>query len=198
NRLQFEIEATHCRGTSASATVDAERYAWMEWPEALGSLFAVSSGRGVRDQLREAIQLLSHRDGGVPRASIYTSLGWHVHGGKWIYCQAGGAIGAGDGCAVELHESLAAYRLPEPTKDDNLLRLCFRDHLAIRKLADSGKPGARGAAALLETLPWRAALKAFNAMVHLAGPSGNRKTSTGQLLVQHYSTDIRGRLFSPP
>jgi Domain of unknown function (DUF3854)/Domain of unknown function (DUF927) len=199
-RLQFEIEARHPGGHSAAAVVDAERYARMEWPESLGSLFTVASGRGVRDQLREAVQLLSHHQAEVPRIKVFTSLGWHDHGGVAIYCHAGGVIGPGDveGVEVAISPQLSAYCLPAPTEDKAALQSCFDAHLEIGRIGSPGTRGAMAARAILVTLPWRAVLKPFNTTCHLGGPSGNFKTSLGQIAVQHFSAEIKGRICAPP
>jgi Domain of unknown function (DUF927) len=191
-RFQFEITATHRDGATATAIVDAEKYARMEWVESsMGSIFTVGSGRGTRDQLREAIQVLSHHKAEVPRTTVFTSLGWHDHKGQPIYCHAGGAIGAGgvvDGIAVELHSTLGKYRLPDPSDDRVALELAFESHLRIWAI------GSPTVAAILATLAWRAVLSFFNAAIHFGGPSGNRKTSSAQILLQHFSTELSGRI----
>ena len=194
-RLQFRIEAENKSGVKAAVTVEAERYSRMEWPESLGSVFAVASGRGVRDHLREAIQLISHHKGKVPRRAVYTSTGWHKHGDEWIYCHAGGAIGSSglrEGVSVELHSTLSRYRLPAPTDDPAVLTWAFEAHLKTWILATGPT------AAIIATIPWRAVIAFLNASVHLGGPSGNRKTSAAQLAFQHFAADVTGRVCPMP
>jgi hypothetical protein len=200
-RLQFEIQATHHGGFVATLIVDAERYAKMDWPETLGSIFTVASGRGVRAQLREAVQLISHHETKVPRTAVFTSLGWHEYDGHAIYCHAGGVIGAAgevEGVEVAVCSQLSGFRLPPPADNRSALLACFDAHLRIAELGAVGTKGARAARAILATLPWRAALKPFNTAIHVGGPSGNRKTSLGLLLVKHFSTEFKGRLAAPP
>ena len=91
-RLQFEIKGTHQTGTMATVVVDSSKFAAMSWVEDLGSVFAVVAGRGMRDQLREAVQILSHSGGAVPRIDVYTSLGWEEINGEQVYLHAGGGV----------------------------------------------------------------------------------------------------------
>jgi hypothetical protein len=197
-RLRFVIDATHRDGFEASIEVDADRYAKMEWPEALGSIFRVHSGRGIRDQLREAVQLLSHREP-VPRVKVFTSLGWHEHDGKPIYCHAGGVIGADGpvpGVEVAVPSQLSAYRLPEP--DPATLQAAFDAHQMLGDFGTGDTKGARGVRAVLRAVPWRAALGPLNSVVHLGGQSGSRKTSVSQVAIQHFAADVKGRIHVPP
>ena len=56
-------------------------------------------------------------------------------------------------------------------------------------LARTGRPNARGIAAALVAMPWRAVLGACNFAVVLAGGSGGGKTSLGCLVTQHFAPD---------
>jgi hypothetical protein len=170
----------------------------MEWPEMLGGVFRVASGRGVRDRLREAVQLLSFREP-VPRVKVLTSLGWHELDGKSCYCHAGGAIGADGpvpGVEVAVPSQLAAYRLPGP--DPAGLQAAFDAHRLLGDFGKANTKGARGIRAILGAMPWRAALGPFNHVIHLGGRTGCRKTSIAQLAVQHFAADVKGRLHVPP
>jgi hypothetical protein len=64
--LAYQITATHQDGSVATVVVSAEKFARMEWLEALGAKYVVTAGRGVRDDLRCAIPSLTERDGAIP------------------------------------------------------------------------------------------------------------------------------------
>jgi hypothetical protein len=188
-RLQFEITGTHHAGATASVRVDSSKFAAMGWVEDLGSQFTVTAGRGTRDQLREAIQVLSHLSGKVPRVDVYTSLGWEKIGGGLVYLHAGGGIGAAGQVAVNVEPPsvLNKYILPEPPADHATLFAAVEGCLDILSLAKADRPGARGMAAVIAASPWRAALGGPNPITtHLSGVHHSYKTSTAKLAQHHF------------
>ena len=167
----------------------------MNWPvERLGGDWAVGSGRNIKDSLREAIQLLSGIDG-IRSYAKYNHTGWVNHLGNDYYLHKGGAIGKDgvvlpdtNGFMVDLGGALPLYVLPEPPSG-SLLVDDVQATLHLRNLGWTGRPNARGIAAALVALPWRAVLGACNFAVVLAGGSGGGKTSLGCLVTQHFAPD---------
>jgi hypothetical protein len=196
-KVRFQIEAKHSVAVIGprTLTVGAEKYGAMSWVFGLGAEFAISAGRDRKDHARCAIQLLSQRDG-VRSVVEHTSLGWVRHENQWFYLHGGGAVGANgdsDEVRVEIPAALGAYRLPSLSTDQKVVRKSVEAHLRIWELAKEFRPGGRGAAAIIATLPSRAVLSPFDASVHFGGPSGNRKTSTARLAYQHFSVIAKGR-----
>jgi hypothetical protein len=194
-RIRYEVRARHSGGREhPPCFIEAEKYSSLSWVYNLGAEFAIEPGREIKDLARHGIQVLSYASG-IAEAVEHTSTGWVRHDGQWVYRHAGGAIGADGPCkaiSVDLAGSLSGYRLPEMAPDRATLAKAMEAHCDLWGLAEDGRQGGRGVAAVAATLPWRAVLGAFNASVHLGGPSGNFKTSMARVLYQHFA-DIRGR-----
>jgi hypothetical protein len=195
--VRYQIRARHQSPAIGvrEATVASEKYPSMSWVFALGAEFALAAGRDRKDHARHAIQLLSTQDG-IESIVEHTALGWVRHGDAWLYMHAGGAIGDdGPSAAIRVDPPpiLSRYRLPDPPTDPEAIRRAVEATFAIWELPRAGTPGARGAAAIVATLPWRAVLSPFDVSCHFGGPSGNLKTSTGRLVLQHFAADVRGR-----
>ena len=121
----FDITATCHTGRSRSIVLPSDKFKSMNWTFALGSEFAINPGKDTADYARHAIQILSP----VAVTHEHTSLGWIKHDGQWLYLHAGGAIGKVDSSttiSMEVHGSLASYRLPDPTNDRLLLEQAWR------------------------------------------------------------------------
>lgn len=89
--------------------VPVEQFSAMGWvPQKWGLRAAVSAGLGARDQLREAIQLLSP-EAGLRR--VFTHTGWRKVDDRWVYLTSGGAVGM-EGIEVDLGAELTRYSLP--------------------------------------------------------------------------------------
>jgi hypothetical protein len=195
--IHYEIEATHeseAVGTRRVA-IPGEKYPGLSWVYALGPQFTIKAGRDMKDHVRCAVQMISTK-AGITSTVQHTSLGWVRHGDQWLYVHAGGAIGAdGPSAAVRVDPPtiLSRYRLPEPPTDPEAIRAAIVATLAIWDLSKAATPGARGAAAMVATEPWRAVLSPFDVSCHFGGPSGNLKTSTARLVLQHFALDVRGR-----
>ena len=89
---------------------------------------------------------------------------------------------------VDLGGALPLYALPDPPTGSQLTN-DVQATLHLRNLGWTGRPNARGIAAALVALPWRAVLGACNFAVVLAGGSGGGKTSLGCLVTQHFAPD---------
>jgi len=184
-RRQLEIRATHRDGSQATAIVKAEDFESMGWvPSDLGSMFAIEPGRGTRDMMRHAIQVLSHRDP-VERLDVYTSLGWHMVNGERVYLHSGGGIDAAGPVAahVEAEKSLAPYRLPPP--DESQLGVSIRQVFSILTKIGSGAP-----ASVIIGMAYRAVLGPTRTTPHFSGTTGTYKTSTAALAVRFYAPEL--------
>ncbi|MBV8610366.1 MAG: DUF927 domain-containing protein, partial [Singulisphaera sp.] len=195
-RRLFEIKAKHQDGREAFAVVPAAKYNAMDWvAEQLGAEFTIFAGRSTRDDVRAALQLLSDRDG-IARSVVHTSLGWIEHEGVPLYVHAKGCIsheGPSQAVKVETSSALASYFLPDPPTARDAL---FDALDAVFQLLTIGKtfdPASRQCAAVLMSLPWRAALAPFNSSIHFSGPSGTRKTSAARLALGFFATGAGAR-----
>jgi hypothetical protein len=175
----------HSGAPLGTAHVPLERFAAMGWPVAAwGTQAVVSAGMGTRDQLREAIQVLSEN---VVRRRVYAHTGWREIDGAWYFLHAGGAIGpigAQQGIDIALDKKLARTVLPAPPEGPALVD-AVRTSLALLTLA----PDTVIVAALGCT--YRAPLAqalAMDATVHLHGGSGNFKTELAALAMAHFGT----------
>jgi hypothetical protein len=192
---RYEITATHESGKVQKTIVPAEKYDTMKWPYSLGGEFVMGAQRGVKDMVREGIQILSAADG-IERRDEHTATGWIKHNGRWLYLHGAGAIGAkGHTNEVDVdlsHTLLRRYNLPTHQATDDELRAAMAAHLDIWALTYAGRPGGTEAAAITATLPWRAVLGFFNVSIHFGGPTGNKKTAMARLNLQHFAA-LKGR-----
>jgi hypothetical protein len=168
--------------------VDAVEFDNLGWVTAgLGAAWAVRADRACKDQVREAIQRLSALDGIVQHV-CYGHTGWVERDGRSFYLHTGGAIGAdgpAEGFRVELAK-LPLYALPAPAAGAELRR-AVRACLRILELGKPDRPNARGIAAALVALPWRAVLRPCTFAVAFVGGSGSRKTTCACLALQHFA-----------
>ena len=197
--IEYKIRASTWTLSGSSQvkeiTIPASEFGAMNWPvERLGGDWAIGSGRGIKDNVREAIQLLSSMDGIIQYAK-YNHTGWVRREGADYYLHCDGAIGkdgatrtAEAGFVVDLGGALPLYALPDPPTGSQLTN-DVQATLHLRNLGWTGRPNARGIAAALVALPWRAVLGACNFAVVLAGGSGGGKTSLGCLVTQHFAPD---------
>ena len=133
----------------------------------------VVAGRGVRDDLRCAIQILTERDGPIPREVIRTSTGWTEIDGQMVFLHGRGAIGA-DGAVpvqVELGGNLEHIQLPDPPTDPATIAEAVRAVFAIAELGQGDRPGSPSLAAVMLSLPWRPIIAgSFPTTIQLSGP----------------------------
>ena len=87
---EFEIHA-RLGGQTRRLMVAAAQFASMKWvTEQLGARAVIAAGMGIKDQVREAIQLLSAQQ--IVERTVHTHTGWRKLDGGW-YCMAGCAGG---------------------------------------------------------------------------------------------------------
>ena len=187
--LKYEITAAHQDGSAATLAVSADKYARMEWPESLGAKFVVVAGRGVRDDLRCAIQILTERDGPIPREVIRTSTGWTEIDGRMVFLHGRGAIGA-DGAVpvqVELGGNLEHIQLPDPPTDPATIAEAVRAVFAIAELGQGDRPGSPSLAAVMLSLPWRPIIAgSFPTTIQLSGPRETFKTESAMIVSRFF------------
>ena len=175
--------------------ISAAEFLAMKWPaERLGGDWSLGSDRGIKEQVREAIQILSGIDG-ITSYIKYNHIGWVKHISNDYYLHADGAIGADgvvlpntNGFMVDLDGALPLYVLPVPSTGNQLVD-DIKATLRLNNIGKTGRPNARGIAAATVALPWRAVLGACNFAVVYAGGSGGCKTSLGCLCLQHFAPD---------
>ncbi|MCX7618334.1 bifunctional DNA primase/polymerase [Tepidiforma sp.] len=181
---EFELEAI-VAGRTVRAEVRAEEFEAMRWPVAkLGPEAQVAAGPSKRDHLRAAIQAISSRTG-IARRHVYAHLGWREADGRHAFLHAGGAIGA-EGLEVRLPAELERFVLPAPPGNDEL------------------RAAIRGALQLLGVAPYRVTVPLLAAAIlppllvpdfaiHLAGPTGARKTELAALAQRFYGAGMDAR-----
>jgi len=132
---EFEIEA-RLGGQTRRLVIAAAQFASMKWvTEQLGARAVIAAGMGIKDQVREAIQLLSAQQ--MVERTVHTHTGWRRLDGGWAYLHDGGALGATGavtGVETSLPAALAPFSLPaSPTGAE--LRSAIRASLAVLDLA---------------------------------------------------------------
>jgi hypothetical protein len=177
---EFEIEA-QLGGQTRRLLVAATQFASMRWvTERLGARAVIASGMGIKDQVREAIQLLSSTQ--MVERTVYTHTGWCKLDGKWAYLHGGGAVGANGavlGVETALPAALVPFILPAPPCGAEL-RSAIRASLAMIALApDRVTVPTLGAV-------WRSILGAVDFSVFVYGATGRFKTALATLLQQHF------------
>jgi hypothetical protein len=174
------IAGTHENGKPfPEIRVSSSDFTAMNWLEKLVvQNAAVRSGRGTRDQLREAIQVLS---GEPPVQRIFTHTGWALVDGRWVFLHGGGAIGGEASVDLESQE-LERYKLPaEPSLE--VARGAMKVSL---ELLDIGPD--------VVTVPlWAAMYRAplssvlpTDLAIWLDAPTGNFKTTLAVLNLCHF------------
>src|ERR1700680_1562611 len=88
----------------------------MKWvTEQLGARPVIAAGMGIKDQVREVIQLLSATQ--IVERTVHTHTGWRRVDWGWAYLHGGGALGAPGavtGVETSLPAALAPFTLPAP------------------------------------------------------------------------------------
>src|SRR6202790_2793974 len=153
----------------------------MKWAtDKLGVRAVIAAGRGIKDHIREAIQLLSSTQ--MAERTVHTHTGWRKLDGGWAYLHGGGALGATGavtGVETALPAALAPFSLPAPPTGAEL-RSAIRASLAVLDLApDRVTVPTLGAV-------WRSILGAADFSVFVYGATGRFKTALAALLQQHF------------
>jgi len=137
-------------------------------------------GRGVRDQLREALQLQSLE---APTTRVYTHTGWRVIDGERVFLSSSGGLGARDGCEVDLDDSLRRYGLPVkvPGGDEARLGMMASLRFLVLGLSEVTVPlwAAMWLAPLCEVLEPAFVLWQY-------GPTGTLKSTLAALALCHF------------
>ncbi|HXZ87363.1 MAG TPA: hypothetical protein VEF07_02255 [Candidatus Binataceae bacterium] len=178
--LEFEIDA-RLGGQTRRFVVAAAQFGSMQWvAEKLGARAVIAACMGVKDRVREAIQLLSSSQ--IVERTVYTHTGWRRLDAGWCYLHGAGAIrpdGAISEIKSSLPEVLAPYVLPPPPSG-SALKSALHASLSILALAPD-----RGTVPVLGAL-WRSVLGTADFSVFLYGETGRFKTALATLLQQHF------------
>lgn len=173
----FEVEGRLASGKRLPRiAVPAEKFFSMSWVGQWGIDAVISAGQGVRDRLREAIQLVSR---GAVQEKIFVHLGWRKLDGRWAYFHAGGAIGAECVLVEPEAESLRRYELPEDGSPEEGMKASLR-------LLDIGP---REALLPLWAAVWRAPTCCVlypTVTLWLHGETGSYKSTVAALFLRHF------------
>lgn len=154
--------------------VPASRFARMEWPEELlGARAAVSPGKGARDHLRAALQLLSS----PTVRTRFRFTGWTLHDGRPVYV-AGAVIGAAGvvgGVDVAAGSPADRFALPAPPEGEDRWR-------AARTLAELFDVEPAGVMVPLVGLALRSVMGPSRLTVHVSGRKGLGKSMLAGLV----------------
>lgn len=143
-----------------------------------GGRAAIEPGRGTKDLLRHAIQVLSAEE--IETRHTYTHTGWRFIDGRWVFLHAGGAVGM-DGIEVQLPDNLKHYRLPDDNKVD-LIR-ATKESIKLLDIAPGHVIYPMWATAWLPVLG-EFITAAFVEWVE--GQSGSLKSSAEAVMLNHY------------
>lgn len=173
----FEIEGQLANGKPLpKISVPAEKFFGMSWVANWGVEAVIGAGMGVKDRLREAIQLLSK---GATQERVYTHLGWRKIGGYWCYLHAGGAVGAENVLVDPESDALNRYALYADGTPEEGMRASLR-------LLEIGPPEV--------VLPlwcsvWRAPVNSLlypTVTLWLHGMTGSYKSTLAALFLSHF------------
>lgn len=173
------ISGALAKGTQlARVQVRADVFADLNWiTREWGVGAIVHAGRGVRDQVREAIEQFSSA---ARERVVYSHTGWRRVRDRWAFLHAGGAIGA-EGVQVEL-DRLHNYRLPDTVED-----LTGAIQLSATLLNAAPSAVAYPLLGVTYAAPLASILKA-DYTVFPVGPTGNLKTGLATISQQHFGT----------
>lgn len=136
----IELEGTKSGTALPRVEITFDVFSTMNWPAKLwGTSCAVEPGLGTKDQLRYAVQTLSHADPDSPvkQRTIYAHTGWRQINGGWHYLHVGGAInakGIDRRITVEI-DGLSQYSLPAPSHGPSARREAAAASLAVLDIA---------------------------------------------------------------
>lgn len=183
---EFVLEGRLDTGEPLRPTrIAAARFGSMAWvQEAWGARACLSAGFTKRDQLREAIQVLSPD---IARRCVYTHTGWREIDGRWAYLHSGGALGDVS-VEVDLGSGLAGFALPAAPVDSVD---AMRTSLALLDVAP-----------LTITAPlWAGVFRAVTSSVlpldmalWLEGLTGSMKSTLAALFLSHFGSFDRTTL----
>ncbi|MGB9792113.1 MAG: DUF927 domain-containing protein [Thermacetogeniaceae bacterium] len=173
----FEIEGSLSTGAPLPRIkVPAEKFFGMSWVANWGVNAIIGAGMGVKDRVREAIQLLS-RD--AVKEHVFTHLGWRKINGRWCYLHANGAVGAENVLVAPESEALRRYSLPDSGDPAEGMK-------ASLKLLEIGPPEV---VLPLWCAVWRAPLNSLlypTVVLWLYGMTGSFKSTLAALFLSHF------------
>ncbi|HHW29933.1 MAG TPA: DUF927 domain-containing protein [Syntrophomonadaceae bacterium] len=158
--------------------IPASQFAGLSWIAANWSPRAIiRAGYKNKDQLREAIELLSQD---IIERHIYTHTGWRQINGQWCFLHGGGAVGLDEPVEVMLAEELKRYILPDKTENiDEALQASLR----------TLNVGKKEVTYPLFAATFRAVLAEFlypDFTLFLWGPTGKFKSTIAALFLSHF------------
>jgi hypothetical protein len=137
-------------------------------------------GFGVKDKLREGIQVLSVRGTKPPFEHIFTHTGWVKLETGWAFLHAAGAVGGNAAVDLSNAPSLERYRLPSAVDDR---AHAMKSSLALLDVAPDSITVPLWAAMFRAPLASRLPL---NFTIWLDAPTGNVKTTLASLFISHF------------
>jgi hypothetical protein len=189
-RGELEVAGTLASGEPLGiARVPLAQFARMDWVLAQwGTRACMNAGMGTKDQVREAIQLLSPT---VPRTRIYGHSGRRKLADGWCWLHTGGATGATashrrSDIHVALDGNLRCVHLPAPPAGPALTGAIHAslDVLTVAPdLISVPVLAAAYRALLAEVLP-------LDVSIFLAGQTGTFKSELTALAQAHYGAEF--------
>jgi len=178
----FELEGALDTGQKlASYQVEARDFGKMDWvTDAWGVRAILRAGRGMKDKVREALQLQSLN---APTTRVYTHTGWRVVDGERVFLTASGGLGAKSAVQVDLDDQLKRYALPREAPSAEEIRAGMTASLRFLVV------GLWEVTAPLWAGMWLAPLAevlepAFVTWVY--GPTGTLKSTLAALALNHF------------
>jgi hypothetical protein len=165
--------------------VSADRFSNMSWITGSWGVDAIlGAGAGKKDQLREAILLLSPE---AKRRRIFAHTGWRKIGNEYLYLSATGAPGRSD-LEVDLGRELARYALPRDPVDS---AKAIRASLALLRIAPLEVTAALWAGVFRAPLVFAFPI---DLVLWLEGITGSLKSTLAALYLCHYGSFERTTL----
>jgi hypothetical protein len=173
-----------------SATVTATQFNIFNWVlEKWGVSAVVHAGMTIKDQLRDAVQMLSKN---VRTRVVKAFTGWTRYLDGWRYLHRGGSIGA-DGAhtdlEVQLPRQLEGFVLPDPPAGDELV-VAVHASLALAEVAPERLSLPLLAAAYRSVL---GELTPVDLSIFLTGRSGVFKSCLAALVQAHWGAGFTAK-----
>ena len=163
------------------ALIPAADFEAMKWVVSeFGARAAIEPGRGTRDRLRHAIQILSE-EAGIGRRRVYTHTGWRKVDGQRVFLTANGGLNMPN-VEVDLPPDLQRYALPSDLADRDQAA-DMRQSLALLDVASDAVTMPLYAAMFLAPL---AEIIPPKFVLWIEGESGSLKTTMASLFMAHY------------
>jgi hypothetical protein len=173
-------------GALPTIRVPKGEFRGMAWVSSLGPSAVLMPGFGAQDQARAAIQLISRRDGGYARHTVFGHTGWRRINNAWGYLHGGGVIGVpGESVEMDLaHDLQSRYVLPAPpvgAERAEAVRASLKMFYGL---------GPDRVIFLGRALSSRVVLGKLDFAVHVSGPSGEKKSEWTSLEARHFGPSM--------